>query len=218
MPIDEQRAYDHYRWATRYGKMGMEKKAKAHIDRAMHYGAPPSKKQKLGPTGPTGLTGLAGLMGPYEAFRVLGASHTARSTDPFPERSAKVRYETLKQEHKDDPGKLADVERAYATLLYRKLVDPPLPRAKKQPTKPAPSPPQSTGSDMSPTLRAAYDTLGVSPGALDAAKKAYRALALEVHPDKPQGTTEQMQRLNYAYEVIKNAQKFGKRYVRTRGV
>ena len=80
----------------------------------MHYGAPPSKKQKLGPTGPTGLTGLAGLAGlmdPYEAFRVLGASHTARSTDPFPERSAKVRYETLTQEHKDDPGKLEYVER-----------------------------------------------------------------------------------------------------------
>ena len=71
---------------------------------------------------------------------------------------------------------------------------------------------------MSPSLRAAYDTLGVSPGAVDAAKKAYHALALKVHPDKPLGTTEQMQRLNDAWEVIKKAQKFGKRYVRTRGV
>ena len=71
---------------------------------------------------------------------------------------------------------------------------------------------------MSPSLRAAYDTLGVSPGAFDSAKKAYRERALEAHPDKPLGTTEQMQRLNDAWEVIKKAQKFGRRYVRTRAV
>lgn len=189
--------------------MGMEKKAKAHIDRAMHYGAPPAKKQKLG---------LGLMMDRYQAYRVLGASDSARSTDPFPERSAKVRYETLKEQYKDDQDKLDHVQCAYDWLKQHKLVDPPLPRAKKQPTKPAPrpasAPPQATGSDID--IRAAYITLGVPIGDFANAKKAYYASALAAHPDRPHGTTDEMQRVNHAWEVLKNAQKFGERYVRPR--
>lgn len=195
MPIDEQRAYDHYRWATRYGKMGMEKKAKAHIERAMHYGAPEPKKRKR--------------MDDREAFRVLGASTTARSTDPYPDRSAKFRYEMLKKEYKDNPAKLDEVQRAYDTLLRYNLVDP---VDKKQN-----SIPKSEISPVDPS--AAYNTLGVPQGDFEAAKRAYYKLALQEHPDKG-GTVEKMQVLTGAWECIKKAHgvKFGSRSVRTRAV
>jgi hypothetical protein len=205
MPIDERRAYDHYRWATRYEKMGMEKKAKAHIQRAMHYGAP-TKKRKLG------------RMDPGDAFRVLGASTTSRSTDPFPERSAKFRYETLKEMYKTDAEKLDEVQRAYDTLLYHNLIDPVDQQQQQRPS--SDSRQKRDISTVYDTLSTAYDTLGVTQGNITEAKRAYRKRALEEHPDKTHGTGDQMQVLNNAWDVIQKAHglKFGNRTVRTRAV
>lgn len=56
-----------------------------------------------------------------------------------------------------------------------------------------------------------YQVLGVSPGASDEEiKQAYRRLAKKYHPDRNPGDEEaarQMQRVNAAYEQIKNPQK-----------
>ena len=57
-----------------------------------------------------------------------------------------------------------------------------------------------------------YKVLGVSPDASDEEiKRAYRALAKKYHPDLNPGDTnaaEQMQKVNAAYEQIKNPEKF----------
>jgi hypothetical protein len=57
---DQQRAYDHYRWAQRYTKYGEHEKAQAHMQRALHYGK--SMGFGTGGTGPDGpdRTGSAG--------------------------------------------------------------------------------------------------------------------------------------------------------------
>ena len=48
-----------------------------------------------------------------------------------------------------------------------------------------------------------YTTLGILPGApQDEIKKAYRKLALKLHPDKPEGNTEKFQKLQNAYEAL----------------
>lgn len=56
-----------------------------------------------------------------------------------------------------------------------------------------------------------YQVLGVSPGASDEeVKQAYRRLAKKYHPDRNPGDAEaarQMQRVNAAYEQIKNPEK-----------
>ena len=56
-----------------------------------------------------------------------------------------------------------------------------------------------------------YQVLGVSPGASDEEiKQAYRRLAKKYHPDRNPGDEEaarQMQRVNAAYEQIKNPEK-----------
>ena len=56
-----------------------------------------------------------------------------------------------------------------------------------------------------------YQVLGVSPGASDEEiKQAYRRLAKKYHPDRNPGDAEaarQMQRVNAAYEQIKNPEK-----------
>lgn len=56
-----------------------------------------------------------------------------------------------------------------------------------------------------------YQVLGVSPGASDdEIKQAYRRLAKKYHPDRNPGDQEaarQMQRINAAYEQIKNPEK-----------
>ena len=56
-----------------------------------------------------------------------------------------------------------------------------------------------------------YQVLGVSPGATDEEiKQAYRRLAKKYHPDRNPGDQEaarQMQRINAAYEQIKNPEK-----------
>ena len=56
-----------------------------------------------------------------------------------------------------------------------------------------------------------YQVLGVSPGASDEEiKQAYRRLAKKYHPDRNPGDQEaarQMQRVNAAYEQIKNPEK-----------
>jgi molecular chaperone DnaJ len=56
-----------------------------------------------------------------------------------------------------------------------------------------------------------YQVLGVNPGASDEEiKQAYRRLAKKYHPDRNPGDEEaarQMQRVNAAYEQIKNPQK-----------
>jgi hypothetical protein len=130
--IDEQRAYDHFRWATRYGKTGMQKKANSHLDRAMHYGT----------------------LGSVEAFMTLGASATERSTGLFPERSAKVRYAELKETQKN-PVELDRVQRAYDWLVRANLIDPVDERhdqANKRPRQNRPKR-QKTGSDTSLSLR-----------------------------------------------------------------
>jgi hypothetical protein len=55
----QKRAYDHYRWAQRYTKYGDHEKAKAHMQRALHYGK--SMGFGTGPDGPdrTGSAGIA---------------------------------------------------------------------------------------------------------------------------------------------------------------
>jgi hypothetical protein len=202
MPIDERRAYDHYRWATRYGKMGMEKKAKAHIERAMHYGAP----RKLGP------------MDRGIALRILGASTTESPTSAFPERSVAVRYRILQEEYKNDAVKLGEVHRAYNYLVYHKLINPVDQQQQQRPS--SDSRQKRDISTVYDTLSTAYDTLGVPQGNLTEAKRVYRKRALEEHPDKTQGTGDQMQVLNDAWDVIQKAHglKFGNRTVRTRAV
>jgi hypothetical protein len=53
-----------------------------------------------------------------------------------------------------------------------------------------------------------YETLGVARSATAAEiKKAYRAKALEHHPDKPGGSDEAFQKLLEAYEVLKDVEK-----------
>ena len=58
-----------------------------------------------------------------------------------------------------------------------------------------------------------YQVLGVSPNASDEEiKQAYRRLAKKYHPDRNPGDAEaarQMQRVNAAYEQIKNPEKAG---------
>ena len=52
-----------------------------------------------------------------------------------------------------------------------------------------------------------YDLLGVSKTASqDEIKKAFRKLALKMHPDRG-GDTEKFQELNKAYEVLSDAEK-----------
>lgn len=58
------------------------------------------------------------------------------------------------------------------------------------------------------TKRDYYEILGVAKGAsADEIKKAYRRLAVQMHPDKEGGTEEKFKELNEAYQVLSNPDK-----------
>jgi molecular chaperone DnaJ len=53
-----------------------------------------------------------------------------------------------------------------------------------------------------------YEVLGVSKGAsADEIKKAFRRLAVKLHPDKEGGSEEKFKEINEAYEVLSNPDK-----------
>jgi DnaJ-domain-containing protein 1 len=63
------------------------------------------------------------------------------------------------------------------------------------------APPRSTPSG--PSRREAYRTLGLDPGASQAAvKRAYRERVKDVHPDAETGDEEAFKRVKRAYEVL----------------
>ncbi|WP_142858261.1 J domain-containing protein [Salinigranum halophilum] len=54
-----------------------------------------------------------------------------------------------------------------------------------------------------PSQREAYRTLGLDPGADEAAvRSAYRERVKEVHPDRPSGDEDEFKRVNRAYERL----------------
>jgi len=58
-------------------------------------------------------------------------------------------------------------------------------------------------SDDRPPRREAYETLGLDPGADEAAvERAYRERVKEVHPDADGGSEEAFKRVNRAYEAL----------------
>lgn len=58
------------------------------------------------------------------------------------------------------------------------------------------------------TKRDYYEVLGVAKGAsADELKKAYRRLAVQLHPDKEGGSEEKFKELNEAYQVLSNPEK-----------
>jgi hypothetical protein len=59
------------------------------------------------------------------------------------------------------------------------------------------------GSSDGPTAREAYDALGLSPSADEAAvKEAYREKVKEVHPDRPSGDEDEFKEVKAAYERL----------------
>jgi hypothetical protein len=65
---------------------------------------------------------------------------------------------------------------------------------------------RTPGGSLSPTLTP-HQTLGVCQGAPHVViRAAFRALAGVYHPDKPEGSTEKMQKLNAAFAAVKKAE------------
>lgn len=68
---------------------------------------------------------------------------------------------------------------------------------------PPPPPPRRR-----PTKDEAFKALHLLPTAPESViKAAYRALAVEFHPDKPRGDTSKMQALNSAYTLLRDARR-----------
>lgn len=62
---------------------------------------------------------------------------------------------------------------------------------------------QETRPGPSPADRAAYETLGLDPGAdEEAIRTAYRDLVKEAHPDAPEGSRERFKAVKDAYEQL----------------